>query len=62
MNQLATELQLQYKAVQHHIKILVTSSLVVASGEQYGAVYSLSPWFEAHIETFDQICAKLGFS
>jgi len=60
MNQLATELQLHYKAVQHHIRILVSSSLLVASGEKYGAVYMLTPWFEAHIETFDQVCAKLG--
>jgi predicted transcriptional regulator len=61
MNQLANELNLQYKAVQHHIRILVSSSLVVSSGGKYGAVYVLSPWFEHHIEIFEQICAKLGF-
>jgi DNA-binding transcriptional ArsR family regulator len=61
MNQLAGELGLQYKAVQHHVRILVNNSLLVASGEKYGAVYSLNPWFEAHLDVFDQICAKLGF-
>jgi len=61
LNQLANDLDLQYKAVQHHIRILVSSSLVVSSGEKYGAVYTLSPWFEHHIEMFEQICAKLGF-
>ncbi|HYC11096.1 MAG TPA: winged helix-turn-helix domain-containing protein [Nitrososphaerales archaeon] len=61
MNQLATELGLQYKTIQHHLKILASSSLVVASGEEYGAVYMLSPWFESHIETFEQICSRLGF-
>lgn len=59
MNQLATELDLQYKTIQHHLKVLTSSSLVVASGEEYGAVYMLSPWFEGHFETFEQICAKL---
>jgi len=60
INQLATDLQLQYKAVQHHIRILVSSSLVVSSGEKYGTVYMPSPWFERHFEVFEQICAKLG--
>jgi len=61
MNQLATELGVQYKTIQHHMKILMASSLVVTSGEGYGAVYALSPWFEGHVDTFEQICAKLGF-
>lgn len=62
INQLASELQLQYKAVQHHIRILVGSSLVVSSGEKYGTVYMPSPWFEGHFDMFEQICAKLGFN
>jgi len=62
INQMAGELGLDYKAVQHHLRVLVESSLVVASGDKYGAVYTLSPWFEAHIEAFDTICGKLGLS
>jgi len=62
INQLATELDLQYKAVQHHIRILVGSSLLAPSGEGYGAVYLPTQWFEHHFETFEQICAKLGFA
>lgn len=61
LNQLANDLQLQYKTVQHHVRVLVSSSLMVTSGEGYGTVYMLSPWFEGHIETFDQICVRLGF-
>lgn len=61
MNQLAGDLGLQYKAIQHHVRILVNNSLLVTSGEKYGMVYSLNPWFEAHIDIFDQICGKLGF-
>jgi predicted transcriptional regulator len=61
INQLAGDLGLQYKAIQHHIRILVSNSLIVASGERYGTVYSLNPWFEAHIDLFEQICGKLGF-
>ena len=61
LNQLASELGFQYKTVQHHLRILVGSSLAVVSGEEYGAVYMLSPWFESHFETFEQICVRLGF-
>jgi predicted transcriptional regulator len=61
LNQIAGELGLQYKAVQHHMRILVTNSLVVTSGEKYGLLYSLNPWFEAHFEEFEQVCNKLGF-
>lgn len=62
LNQIANDLGLQYKTVQHHMRILVASSLLTASGEGYGAIYTLTPWFEAHIEVFDAICAKLGLS
>ena len=61
MNQLAGDLGLQYKAIQHHVRILMSNSLLVASGERYGMIYSLNPWFEAHIDIFEQVCVKLGF-
>ena len=38
----------------------MSNSLLVTSGEKYGMVYSLTPWFEAHIEIFNQVCDKLG--
>jgi len=61
MNQLAGDLGLQYKAVQHHVRILMSNSLLVTSGEKYGMLYSLNPWFEKHIDAFEQTCLKLGF-
>jgi predicted transcriptional regulator len=60
LNQLARGLNIQYKAVQHHTHVLMTSSLVVSSGEGYGTVYLLSPWFEHHIEIFEQVCGSVG--
>ena len=62
INQLATELDLQYKSVQHHIRILVGNSLLTPSGEGYGAVYLLNQWLEHHFQQFEQISSKLGFS
>jgi len=60
-NQLAGELGLQYKAVQHHVRVLLRSSLLVGTGEKYGITYSLTPWLESGMKTFDEICSKLGF-
>lgn len=60
LNQLAIELDLQYKAVQHHVRILLNSSLLVPSGDGYGTVYMLSPWFKHHIQIFDEVCENIG--
>jgi len=61
INQLATDLGLQYKAVQHHIRILVGSSLLSPSGEGYGVIYLPSQWFDHHFDEFVLVCEKLGF-
>ncbi len=59
-DQLARELGLQYKAIQHHVKILVDHSLLLPSGEGYGTLFVLSPWLKHHIEIFDEVCASIG--
>ena len=59
-NQLASDLGMQYKAIQHHVKVLARNSLIVATGERYGVTYSLSPWFESRADIFEEVCRKLG--
>lgn len=59
-NQLAGDLGLQYKAIQHHIKILLRNSLILGTGEKYGVTYSLTPWLEARIQVFTEVCKKLN--
>jgi DNA-binding transcriptional ArsR family regulator len=61
LNQLATRLGLEYRSIQHHINILKKNSIVVSQGEKYGMTYFLSPWIEANISTFNEICEKLRF-
>lgn len=58
-NQLAGDLGLQYKAVQHHVRILQRNSLVVGTGERYGMTYSLSTWMDAKYDLFLEVCGKL---
>jgi len=58
-NQLATELGMDYKVVQHHIKILEENNLVKKIGDQYGLIYCVSTLFENSEIIFDEIVDKL---
>ncbi|HJU13249.1 MAG TPA: winged helix-turn-helix domain-containing protein [Candidatus Nitrosotalea sp.] len=58
-NQLAKEMGLDYKAVQHHIGVLEKNNLITRVGEKYGATYFVSTFLEVNMEAFDEIFAKL---
>ncbi len=58
-NQLATELGIDYKNIQHHIKILEENNLVKKIGNAYGVTYCVSAFFENNEIVFDEIIAKL---
>ncbi len=58
-NQLATELGMDYKVVQHHLKILEENNLVRKIGNQYGLTYSVSGLFENNEIDFDEIVDRL---
>ena len=54
-NQLATELGVDYKNIQHHIKILEGNNLVKKIGNKYGVIYYVSALFENSEAVFDEI-------
>ena len=58
-NQLAKELSLDYKAIQHHIRVLEKNNIIAKAGEKYGVTYFISPFLEVNMETFDEIVQKL---
>jgi len=58
-NQLATELGLDYKNIQHHIKVLEGNNLVKKIGKPYGVTYYVSAFFENNEIVFDEIVARL---
>jgi predicted transcriptional regulator len=53
-HQLSQELELDYKAVQHHMKVLEKNNMVSKVGEKYGAVYHLSNFLEINISALDE--------
>lgn len=58
-HQLSQELDLDYKAVQHHMKVLEKNNIVSKIGEKYGAVYHLSNFLEINICALDDAIEKL---
>ena len=58
-HQLSQELDLDYKAVQHHMKVLEKNNMVTKVGEKYGAVYHLSNFLEINISALDEAIDKL---
>ena len=58
-HQMAQELDLDYKAVQHHMKVLEKNNLVNRIGEKYGAIFHLSTFLEINIRALDEAIEKL---
>jgi len=58
-NQLAIELDLEYKNIQHHLKVLEKNNLVIKTGNRYGLTYCVSGLFENNEIVFDEIVYRL---
>ncbi len=61
-NQLAKDLGLDYKAIQHHIKVLEKNNLITKIGEKYGVIFFISTFLEVNMKTFEEIATKLDKS
>ena len=58
-HKLAQELDLDYKAVQHHMKVLEKNNMVSKIGEKYGAMFHLSNFLEMNLSALDIAIDKL---
>ncbi|MDX1596099.1 MAG: winged helix-turn-helix domain-containing protein [Nitrosopumilaceae archaeon] len=58
-HQLSQELGIDYKAVQHHIKVLERNNMVLRVGEKYGAMFHLSNYLEMNIMALEDAIDKL---
>ena len=57
--QLSQKLEMDYKAVQHHMKVLVKNNLVSKIGEKYGALFYISSFLEYNIRALNEAIDKL---
>ena len=58
-NKIAEMLSLDYKTVQHHLKVLRENNIIKSDSDGYGAVYRLSDYFMANFAVFAEIWSKL---
>jgi len=58
-NQLAKELGMKYKVIQHHLEVLEKNNLVIKTGNRYGLIFFVSALFENSEFVFDEIVDRL---
>jgi DNA-binding transcriptional ArsR family regulator len=58
-NQLAEDLDLDYKTVRHHLDVLMDNDIVTNSGDDYGAVYLPTDRAQHNWDTIEQIIEEV---
>jgi len=58
-NQIAKEMNLDYKAIQHHVGVLEKNNMITRVGDKYGATFFISTFLEVNLDVFDEIVSKL---
>lgn len=59
-HQIAKELELNYRAIQHHLHVLEKNNLISHIGQKYGTNYFLSPLLETNMKAFDELVLNLS--
>ena len=60
-NQLSERLGLDYKTVQHHLKLLEQNGVIVPNAKgSYGAIYFLTPYFERYYDAVEKMWIGIG--
>lgn len=57
-NQLREHLDVDYRTVTHHLKILEKNNTVISVGDRYGRVYFLSNVMKEYYPSFAKLAAK----
>jgi DNA-binding transcriptional ArsR family regulator len=58
-NQLANSLEMDYRTIRHHLKILQKNRIVTSAGNGYGITYFLSPEMEENYDLFEEFMNKI---
>jgi len=58
-NQLANFLEMDYRTIRHHLKLLQKNRLITSAGNGYGTTYFLSTELEENYGLFEEILNKL---
>jgi DNA-binding transcriptional ArsR family regulator len=58
-NQLSENLNLNYKTVRHHLKVLEENKVITSSGKKYGEMFFLSDKMMVSYEDFNDIWEQM---
>jgi DNA-binding transcriptional ArsR family regulator len=58
-NQVAEELDLHYKTVQHHLDVLTENDILESSGDEYGAIYLPTSQARNHWDLVEEIIEQV---
>jgi predicted transcriptional regulator len=61
-NQLAESLQMDYKTVRQHLKVLEKNKIIMPVGRGYGITYLLSTEMDENFVEFEKIWERVGKS
>lgn len=61
-NNLSNSLNLNYRTITHHLKLLEKNNIVNSIGEKYGKIYVLSDEMEENYSYFNKIWKQLDDS
>jgi len=59
-NKIATALNLDYKTIVHHVKILSKNDLVIKAEKDYAAEYQLTQIMKENQSVLEEIMQKIG--
>ncbi|MFA6319598.1 MAG: winged helix-turn-helix domain-containing protein [Bacteroidales bacterium] len=58
IHNLALQLKMDYKSIQHHINILTENQLITHMGKSYGKVFFISPELEDQFDLFNKMTGE----
>jgi DNA-binding transcriptional ArsR family regulator len=58
-NQLANQLEMDYRTIRHHLKVLEKNKMITTAGEGYGTTYFLSTALEENYVLFEEIVNRM---
>ena len=59
-NELSKNLDIEYKTIRYHLKVLEENGIITSVGGGYGKTYFPSENFKGNIEHFTEIWDKIG--
>ena len=59
-NQIASRLNLNYKTVQHHLRVLEENRMIVSEGGRYNVTYRLSPELLDNMDILESVIKNLS--